>query len=88
MAESCLNEVNRAEDILLGALGFGEEASILSVVLTPEGFYRGQGRFKDGETFDFESDIEADDLERWAIEVLSRRNAPPADEQPKKKRRA
>ncbi|MFM1847265.1 MAG: hypothetical protein RL417_739 [Pseudomonadota bacterium] len=84
MAESFLNEVNRAEDILLGALGFGEDASIVSVELTPDGFYRGIGRFGDGETFDFTSDIEADDLERWAIGILAQRAGSPA--QSKKRR--
>jgi hypothetical protein len=75
MAESFLNEVNRAEDILLGALGFGEDARIVSVELAPDGFYRGVGQFGDGETFEFSSDIEADELERWAIDILSRRDS-------------
>lgn len=88
MAESFLNEVNRAEDILLGALGFGEDASIVSVELTDNGFYRGQGRYKDGETFDFVSDLEADDLERWAIGVLRQRGVESTSEKPKKKRSA
>lgn len=73
MGEKFLSEENRAEDILLGALGFGEDASIVSVELTDDGFYRGVGKFGDGETFDFTSDIEADELERWAIGILSQR---------------
>lgn len=84
MAESFLSEDNRAEDILLGALGFGEDASIISVELTSDGFYRGVGKFGDGEIFEFTSDIEADELERWAIGILSQRAA--ASSLPKKGR--
>lgn len=73
MGEKFLSEENRAEDILLGALGFGEDASIVSVELAPDGFYRGVGKYGDGEIFEFVSDLEADDLERWAIGVLSQR---------------
>ena len=65
-----LNERTRAEDILLGALGFGEEAKILSIEVTPNG-YRGKGRWADGELFNFESDSEPDELEVWALKVLT-----------------
>jgi hypothetical protein len=85
MADTFLSETNRAEDILLGALGFGEDAVIVTVELTETGCYRGTGRYKDGETFEFESDIEADELERWAVEVLSRPAAPATEPKPRRR---
>lgn len=59
----------RAEDILLGSLGYGEDARIVSVEQTPNG-YRGIGTWPDGEQFSFESEDELDELQRWALEVL------------------
>ncbi len=59
----------RAEDILLGSLGFGEEAQILSIARVGSG-YRGRGRWFDGEEFEFESDEPLSDLENWALTVL------------------
>ena len=59
----------RAEDILLGSLGFGEEARIVSVERTADG-YRGVGKWPDGEQFEFESDDELDELQRWALEFV------------------
>jgi len=69
MPEDCLDERTRAEDILLGSLGFGEEAKLLSVEKTACG-YRGKARFSDGEVFDFESEEEPGNLENWALDVL------------------
>jgi hypothetical protein len=59
----------RAEDILLGSLGYGEEARIVSVERTSEG-YRGIGAWADGEQFPFESEDEVDELTEWALKVL------------------
>ncbi len=59
----------RAEDIILGSLGFGEEARVLSIERTPEG-YKGIGRWTDGEEFPFESDDELDELQEWALAFL------------------
>lgn len=59
----------RAEDIILGSLGFGEEARVLSIERTPEG-YKGIGRWADGEEFPFESDDELDELQEWALGFL------------------
>lgn len=59
----------RAEDIILGALGYGEEARIVSIERTPEGF-RGIGRWADGEEFAFENDDEVDELTEWALQIL------------------
>ena len=59
----------RAEDIILGSLGFGEEARVLSIERTPEG-YKGIGRWADGEEFPFESDDELDELQE--LRELSR----------------
>ncbi len=60
----------RAEDILLGSLGFGEEAKIVTIEKTPDG-YRGIGVWPDGEQFQFENDDELDELQVWALKVLS-----------------
>ena len=59
----------RAEDIILGSLGYGEEARIVSIERTPEGF-KGIGRWADGEEFSFESDEEIDELTEWALTIV------------------
>lgn len=59
----------RAEDIILGSLGFGEEARVVSIERTPEG-YKGIGRWADGEEFNFESEDEMDELTEWALRIL------------------
>jgi hypothetical protein len=63
-----LSPQTRAEDILLGSLGFGEEAKLLTVERTDQG-YRGVGVWPDGEQFQFENDDELDDLQVWALGV-------------------
>ena len=60
----------RAEDILLGSLGFGEDARITSIERTSSG-YRGTGVWSDGSAFSFESEDELDDLQIWALEFLT-----------------
>lgn len=62
-------ERQRAEDILLGSLGFGEDAHIDSVQITPNG-YSGTGVWSDGEHFEFACDEELDDLQRWALGIF------------------
>lgn len=69
VAEDFLNEKTRAEDIILGSLGFGEGASIISIKRTAEGF-AGVGRWFDGERFEFENDDELDALQEWALTIL------------------
>lgn len=59
----------RAEDILLGSLGFGQEAKIVRVEKTAAG-YSGTGVWPDGERFQFENDDELDPLQIWALTVL------------------
>ena len=59
----------RAEDIVLGSLGFGEEARVVFIERTPDG-YKGIGRWADGEEFPFESDDEVDELTEWALQIL------------------
>ncbi|MEY4670011.1 MAG: hypothetical protein RL518_2710 [Pseudomonadota bacterium] len=59
----------RAEDIILGSLGFGEEARVVSIERTAEG-YKGIGRWADGEQFPFESEDEIDELTEWALQIL------------------
>ena len=72
MKEEFLNERNRAEDILLGSLGFGEDAELVTVERTASG-YRGTGRWPGGDTFDFESEDELDELQGWALNVWLKR---------------
>lgn len=60
----------RAEDILLGSLGFGEEAKIVTVERRTIG-YRGVGVWPDGEEFVFECDEEIDALQEWALTLIS-----------------
>lgn len=59
----------RAEDIVLGSLGFGEEARVVSIERTQAG-YRGIAAWPDGEQFTFESEDDLDDLQRWALDIL------------------
>lgn len=69
MAQEGLDEKTRAEDILLGALGYGQDARIEWVERSGRG-YRGRGRFADGESFEFLSPEDLSPLEVWALEVL------------------
>jgi hypothetical protein len=59
----------RAEDIILGSLGYGEEGRIVSIERTPEGF-KGIGRWADGEEFSFHNEDEIDELTEWALGIL------------------
>jgi len=67
--DSLEDQVIRAEDIILGSLGFGEEARIISIERTEIGF-AGRGTFDDGEEFDFESEDQLGTLELWALGIL------------------
>ena len=67
--DSLEDQTTRAEDIILGALGFGEEAQIISITRTASGF-KGGGRWLDGEEFSFENEDELNSLEEWAVTVL------------------
>lgn len=62
----------RAEDIVLGALGFGEQARIVTIHRTSNGHpgYAGVGTWPDGTTFTFESEEPLTELEQWALAVL------------------
>jgi hypothetical protein len=64
-----LSPLVRAEDVILGSLGFGEEARVVSIQRTSDG-YKGIGRWADGEEFPFESDDEMDELTEWALGLL------------------
>jgi hypothetical protein len=74
-----LDERTRAEDIILGSLGFGEEATLLEIHRTSEGF-EGTGQWSDGEDFSFESEegVALDDLEDWALNILTGVETPSA----------
>jgi len=75
MEKGFLEPKQRAEDILLGNLGFGEEASIVTVEICEAGHdktgYKGTAVWKDGEVFEFHSDEELSELEAWALGVLT-----------------
>jgi len=68
-ADDFLDEKTRAQDILLGGLGFSEDAQIVSITITDSG-YKGIGSWPDGEKFEFESDDPLGDLEKWALGVV------------------
>jgi hypothetical protein len=59
----------RAEDVLLGSHGFGEDARLVALSVSQAG-YRGIGQWSDGSQFEFESDDLVSEIERWAVEVL------------------
>jgi hypothetical protein len=72
------NELQRAEDILLGSYGFGEGAKIVSVVpvfrngLQKDAIgYEVVGEWSDGERFSYSSDGQIDQLEQWALRVFN-----------------
>jgi len=69
VSEEFLREDKRAEDIILGSLGIGEDATIVSLERTLEG-YKGTARWSDGDSFEFESEDTLDDLQLWALEIL------------------
>jgi hypothetical protein len=70
MNNDFLSEKNRAEDILLGSLGFGEEAQLVSIEIIPGG-YKGIAKWSNGEKFPFVCEEEIDELQQWALKVLS-----------------
>lgn len=70
MAEDCLNERTRAEDVLLGSLGFDSDARIVEVRIEGSQFV-GIAEWSDGDRFSFESEDELTELEIWAVGVLT-----------------
>ena len=67
-----LLELSRAEDILLGALGFSDDACLEKVILRDGKIFL-EGVFRsDGEKFSVQYDCDRGALEDWAIEVLKR----------------
>ena len=73
MKDDFLSEKMRAEDILLGSLGIGEEAKIISVKSTKAG-YKGIAAWSDGEEFPFENEDDLNELQLWALVVLSKKS--------------
>jgi len=69
MADDCLDELIRAEDIILGALGFDAGASLVKINQTSAGF-AGIAKWPDGEEFAFESEDPLSELEQWALKIL------------------
>jgi len=66
------DEAIRAEDVLLGTLGFDLGSRITSLKLTESG-YQGHACWQEGDEFSFESQGPLSDLELWAVQVLSAR---------------
>jgi hypothetical protein len=65
------DERTRAEDIILGSLGYGENARILEVQYNETGTgYVGKGVWPDGEEFSFASEEKLEALEYWALKIL------------------
>jgi hypothetical protein len=71
MDDDLNDERIRAEDILLGSLGYGEGARVLSVCRTFAG-YSGRGAWNDGEEFEFQSEGDLEHLEEWALGILTK----------------
>lgn len=69
MVSDELTPQQRAEDILLGSLGFAEDARITHLERRSVG-YAGRIIFSDGEETSFESEEETDELQEWALQVL------------------
>ena len=69
MKEDALDPKTRAEDIILGSVGLGESAQLLSVLKKETG-YSGQARFPDGQIFEFNYEEELDELQNWALKFL------------------
>jgi hypothetical protein len=69
LKEDLLDERQRAEDILLGSLGYGSEARVVSLSASTTG-YKGIGSWPDGESFEFESEGELDSFQHWALGVM------------------
>jgi hypothetical protein len=70
--EDFLKPETRANDIILGSLGFASEGRVIVIERYAEG-YRGKARFDDGEELEFDSPGPLDQLEEWAIGVLQQR---------------
>jgi hypothetical protein len=69
MSNDQVDPKQRAIDVLLGGLGYGEDATILNVKRLNVG-YSGEGQFSDGEKFEFNSEDPLTDLEDWALNLL------------------
>ncbi len=68
-SDNFLDPKIRAEDILLGSLGYGEEVRIVSVSRIPNG-YKGIARWPEGDEFSFEYNDTLDTQQEWALAVL------------------
>lgn len=69
MSTEDFSELTRAEDIFLGALGFGEGARLSKIFLKDKAIEL-SGTFADGETFSAIFDEEVGALETWALDIL------------------
>jgi len=68
--DSWLSERQRAEDIILGGLGFGEDVTILEIKNSTFGF-KGKAMYRDGSRIDIRNDDQLSELEIWALTILS-----------------
>ena len=67
-----LSDLCRAEDILLGALGYSDDAQLEKVLIAGSEINL-HGKFlSDGEKFEAIYDCEIGPLENWAIDILKK----------------
>ena len=67
-----LSEISRAEDILLGALGYSDDAKLDKISLSGDEITIHGTFHSDGEKFVTIYDCDRGQLEDWAVEVLKK----------------
>ena len=78
-ADQETEELVRAEDIFLGAMGLAEDACLELIVQKNDKVIL-CGKFKsDNQKFEVEYDLELTDLEKWALDVLKKNGKLAAD---------
>lgn len=68
--EEELSDLSRAEDILLGAMGYSDDAKLEKVKILGEQIFLNGAFRSDGESFSVKFDCERGKLEDWALEIL------------------
>jgi hypothetical protein len=69
LSKDSLDSKTRAEDIILGGLGYDGAAKILELVETQSGIL-GKGIWDDGEEFEFKLEENLSELELWAVKII------------------
>lgn len=68
MKDSCLSELQRAEDIILGGLGLDSSFKIKEISATKDGF-KGLAFCAD-DLIEFKNEFPLDSLDSWALSIL------------------